>query len=255
MKITLFVAAFAVATLATTSLPARADLIVADYLTGATQGVAADDAFSTVALTNPFTFFGTSYSTVYMSTNGFLSFTNDTNLNSSFGSAVFPNANGAIIAPLWSDWFTDADPSYAAMYFREDANRFVATWDVRLTDDETIEALFQAVLGTDGTIQFGYGAVNSGFAAFSGDLANAGLTGINAGDGVRSVGGAVRNEAVNLSTQTYTPNGGTYSLVSTVVPEAGTVSLLSLGTVALGGAVVARRVRSAKHSARTKFAH
>lgn len=250
MRITSYLpACVGVATLLVAAPAAHAQLIDPNYVATSILGAVGDDVAQQIALSNVFTFYGTAYNNVFLSTNGNLNFDN----NADFASLVFPTSDsGPTIAALWSDWFTgvplppNQNLSVAAMYYRQDASGFLATWDVRFVEDETIRATFQARLNPDNSILLGFGEIDTRYQQFGGDGAEANLTGLNAGDGVRNADGNVRNAYAERFTQRlYTFSGsaasGNYNVVvSAVAPEPGTMSLFATALL-VGGAVVRQR--------------
>ncbi len=216
------------AALAATAAISQAQLFETDYLSHTQPFSLADDEVANIALNGAVSLYGTNYASLSLSTNGNVNFSG----NNDFFSPSFPSAAaGAVIAPLWSDWFVDTllASDYSRLFYNDNAQRFVATWDVRLVDDESISALFQVVLDkVNGDIKFGYGQINSGYQAFSGSNGN--RTGLNAGDGVRFADNY--QNFVSSNTQriyTYNPANGNYS----VVPEPASMIALSAGLVAL----------------------
>ena len=203
---------------------ASAQLFETDYASHTQPFTLADDEVANVALNGAFSFYGTSYNSLSLSTNGNINFSG----NNDFFAPAFPSASaGPVIAALWSDWFVDTEISseYSRMFYNDNAQRFIATWDVRLVDDETITATFQAILDkASGDIKFGYGLVRTGYAAYA--ALNGNRTGLNAGDGVRFTDG-MQNFASSNTQRLYAYNAtsGNYS----VVPEPGTMLALAAG--------------------------
>ena len=77
-------------------------------------GTGGDDSSGPLALDFSFSFYGTSYNTVYVSSNGYMSFT-DTSPTSTGGPGSFPSFSGDdVIAVLWDDW--DPEDSYHIYY-------------------------------------------------------------------------------------------------------------------------------------------
>jgi hypothetical protein len=111
------------------------------------------------------------------------------------------------------------------MFYNDNAQRFIATWDVRLVDDETIRGLFQVVLEkASGDIKFGFGYLDAGYQAYS--ASNGNRTGLNSGDGVRFIDGAQNFASANTQRlYAYNATSGNYS----VVPEPGTMLALAAG--------------------------
>ncbi len=79
---------------------------------GTCVGAEEDDSSGSVPIGFDFTFYGTSYATVYVSSNGYMSFS-DTNLTDTSGPGSFPSGDSGdadVIAPLWTDWNPEAKP-------------------------------------------------------------------------------------------------------------------------------------------------
>jgi subtilisin family serine protease len=77
------------------------DVTPGTRLSGASGG---DDSFSTLGIGFPISFFGQTYSTAYVSSNGFLSLTSSSGANAHLNAAI-PNtaAPNGIFAPFWDD--------------------------------------------------------------------------------------------------------------------------------------------------------
>jgi hypothetical protein len=120
-----------------------------------------DDTYVAQALPFAFPFYGVDYSTVYVTSNGLLSFSE--NGNSSFGndalpSAVFPNN---MICAFWDD----LDPGFGGTvrYLDESyQNRVIFQWNAvahngdYITNNYVSHFTFQAILYRDGTIDLNY---------------------------------------------------------------------------------------------------
>ena len=115
------------------------------------------------AITLPFsfTFYGVTYSQVFVGTNGYLTF-NAGDTQSSESPTTFANGSPRI-APLFDDWAPDQTPGRGVFVNTQLPGRIVFTWQnvehsrFRLEDDVSEEGNFQVVLFDDGRIQFGYG--------------------------------------------------------------------------------------------------
>ena len=80
-----------------------------DASDGTPVGAEEDDSSAPVPIGFDFTFYGTSYNTVYVSSNGYMSFT-ITSPTSTNGPSSFPSSDSYtadVIAPLWTDWRPD----------------------------------------------------------------------------------------------------------------------------------------------------
>ena len=121
-----------------------------------------DDEVANVSLGFNFSFYGISYSDVYIAENGLLTFGG--------GNADFSNESFAIsgmpqptIAPLWNDWVTWQSEADMVLYGTTGSagdRFFTATWQLvsrypGQTEEDTV--MFQAVLSeADGSIRFNY---------------------------------------------------------------------------------------------------
>ncbi len=126
--------------------------------TGGTQltgGLATDDGSEPVNLSGfVFPFYGQSFSTVHVCSNGLLTFGND---STSYSNTPIPSADAPLnmIAALWDDLTLDPS-SGGSVYYKETAGALVIQY-------QDVPALggygtytFQIVLSSDGTIEFRY---------------------------------------------------------------------------------------------------
>jgi hypothetical protein len=157
-----------------------------------------DDA-STLAIDLPFTFnlYGTSYSQVFINSNGNLSF--DTSYDE-FTSTGFPMAGIPMVAALWADVDTRND-STGVVWYKLETHRLTVIWDhvgyywqhadLRNTFELILSDGTDPVLGIGNNVGFCYddmqwttGDVSGGSAGFGGTPATAG---VNKGDGVNYI--------------------------------------------------------------------
>ncbi|MFD6178701.1 MULTISPECIES: carboxypeptidase regulatory-like domain-containing protein [unclassified Isoptericola] len=154
------------------------------YCTTGDAGVAAgdtlleltgDDKAASVDLPFSFPFYGESYDSAFVTTNGFLNFlTSSTSLtNGALPSAAAPN--GAIY-PFWDDMYADAESGvYTGATTVDGVDGFVVEWrNLRKYRPETDRVNFSATLLADGRIILGYGAVTD-TATARGDSATIGI--------------------------------------------------------------------------------
>jgi len=117
----------------------------------------ADNGFRNIPLLNaPFTFFGVTYDTIYVGTNGYITFTQgDTTarLSPTALAATLPR-----IAPLWADLelVTSGDLHYNRL-----EGRHLITWEAAAQPAYEGISTFQAVLYDDGRIAFVYRKVKA----------------------------------------------------------------------------------------------
>jgi hypothetical protein len=206
-----------------------------------------DDAASSVALPFGFNFYGVTYNSVGVSTNGLLTFggtdTTFTNANLTTSPTL------ASIAVFWDDLHTNSGVAGAGVYTQTDGaagNRlFTVQWNlIRFFSGGTAgdTLTFQAVLSeSNGNIQFNYLDLLSGAAG--------GNNGASATVGVKAAG--VQGPDRLLLAFNDGPNefvGGRQSTLITDlgasgVPEPSSFALLSAGVALLAGI---RRYRSAR---------
>jgi hypothetical protein len=224
---------FGLVSLALASATAHGQLFESNYTAHAQAFSLADDEVASISLNGPVSFYGSSYNSLSLSTNGNINFSGN---NDFFGTAFPSTSAGPVIAPLWSDWFADNQISadYSRVFYDDNASRFIATWDVRLVDDESVKAVFQAVLDkASGQIKFGYGTIDSRYMQYAN--ANGNRTGLNAGDGLRFADNVQNGAMSNIQRfYSYDASAGNYN----AVPEPATMFAVGLGL-----AVAARRRR------------
>jgi hypothetical protein len=121
---------------------------------GAPMGWHADDASWQYTLLFDFPFYGIYYRTIYISSNGLITFTSP---DSSCGNSVPALAGKLAIAPAWDDWVTYEPYD---IYVWQNSTQAGIRWYVRRIASDVV-ADFEAILNVDGTIQFNYG-FNSG---------------------------------------------------------------------------------------------
>lgn len=154
------------------------------YCTTGSDGVASgdtlldltgDDKAASVDLPFAFPFYGESYDTAYVSTNGFLNFlAASTSLtNGTLPSAAAPNA---AVYPFWDDLNVDAESAvYTGTTTVDGVDAFVVEWrNVRKYRPETDRVNFSATLLADGRVTLGYGPVTDTTTA-RGDSATIGI--------------------------------------------------------------------------------
>ncbi len=115
-------------------------------------GITGDDQSKAFSLPFTFKFYGVDYNSVYVSSNGFLSFTSN---NSGYNPQRIPDnaAPNAVIAPLWRD----LDPSKAGhITYYSGSDKFVITWEGVKNYRTDNRQTFQVILYPNGEIVFQY---------------------------------------------------------------------------------------------------
>ncbi len=112
-----------------------------------------DDANASIAIGFTFPFFAGSYTDIFVSTNGILTFNAGTNDFSNDPLSAPPQPS--VIAPLWDDLFL---PAGGNVYFSTDnVGTLIVQWEnVPYIDNTAVRATFQAILTADGSIRFNY---------------------------------------------------------------------------------------------------
>jgi len=193
------------------------------WLTGGTaQNVKGDDTGKSYTLPFGFSFYGTTYTSVNVSSNGLMRF--DT-ADTSYSNSATSLKTKVAIAPLWDDLITGQRSGDDIYVFQPDQDSICFRWQ-SMTYGSSYDTNFEAVLYRDGRIRFNYGAQSGGLTP---------TIGISKGDGV-TYHIAYDN---NLSTTNYrqsilyTPaNWNTYA--TAIVPSDGD-TILSYYSVDLQG--------------------
>jgi subtilisin family serine protease len=135
-----------------------------------------DDASTQVTLPFPFTFYGQTYNTAHVSTNGFLNFLapNATFFNSAIPS---PGAPNAAIYPFWDDLFVDGAASVRTELIGAAPNRqYVIEWrNVHFFADSSRRIRFEVVLFENGRILTQYTDINDADGRETGNSATIGI--------------------------------------------------------------------------------
>jgi hypothetical protein len=160
-----------------------------------------DDGYSdALDLGFNFNFYGIDYSTVYVSTNGFISFgllTNSYYTNSEIPNSVFPNK---IIAPFWDDLDGSSNGN---VYYKAEADRFIIQftqfqkWD---SGSSSGNYTFQIILNKNGSILIHYNDMTGTL-----DEATVGIENETGTDGLQVTYNAVYPPSNEFSVLFYSP--------------------------------------------------
>lgn len=173
-----------------------------------------DDTYYQYTLPFGFNFYGVNYSTMYISSNGVITFNNGTSTytNTSAGLISGDGSGLPMISPAWSDWVTYSNLN-KNVYISPTASSVGVRWDVANFGDNSYTANFNAVLSQSGNIAFNYGAASTTMAP-----SYTATIGVSSGDGVHYTLSALDNPTSlnNLSSVLFTYNSGTGNYVETV---------------------------------------
>jgi len=117
---------------------------------GNPMGWHADDTSWPYTLPFDFPFYGVYYRTIYISSNGLITFLGP---DSSWGNSMSSLAQKLAIAPAWDDWVTYEPYD---VYIWQNSTHVGIRWYVAAYYDRSIVANFEAILSSDGVIQFNY---------------------------------------------------------------------------------------------------
>jgi hypothetical protein len=125
------------------------------------MGWHADDGCWPLTLPFSFPFYDRYYQTIYVSSNGLITFLGT---DESYNASIKALSGKLVIAPAWHDW-TTVDP-YDIYIDRPDTTHIMIRWEV--CDNSSTTANFGVRLGQDGVIQFFYGYCNQSVSAVIG---------------------------------------------------------------------------------------
>uniref|UniRef100_A0A7C4TEL7 T9SS type A sorting domain-containing protein n=1 Tax=candidate division WOR-3 bacterium TaxID=2052148 RepID=A0A7C4TEL7_UNCW3 len=125
--------------------------------TSTATGITGDDQSKNFTLPFSFSFYGTSYNSVNICSNGFLSFTST---STAYNPATIPNSAdpNALIAPFWRD-LNPAGGGTITYYSGSD--KFVVTWNAVKNYSNSNTQTFEVILYPNGEIVFQYNSVTN----------------------------------------------------------------------------------------------
>jgi len=135
-------------------------IMVEDYAyswidaSGGTELILSDDGYAAITLPFNFQFYDEAFSTIYLSSNGYLSFTDETPWH--YSNVPFPSADPAhtyMIAPFWDDIYP---ASGGHIYVQSFGNYWVAEWQDIYHIAGSLLGSFEVVLYNTGEIIFNY---------------------------------------------------------------------------------------------------
>lgn len=116
-----------------------------------------DDASFSYVLPFDFPFYNVSYRTIYISSNGLITFLEP---DSSHSSSIPELMRRLAIAVAWDDWVTNDRPGDDIYIVRPDSDHVAIRWQAHAAYNRSIEANFEAILGSDGRVQLNYANSN-----------------------------------------------------------------------------------------------
>ena len=139
------------------------------------SGCTGDDQAVTVNIGFSFNFYGTSYSTVNICSNGFINFGTS---STAYSPATIPStaAPNAMIAGLWRD----LNPSGGGtITYYSSATKFVVSYNAVKNYSNTSTQTFQVILNSDGTIKVQWGAITTDVTSSTGVEDQGGSRGVS----------------------------------------------------------------------------
>jgi len=110
----------------------------------------ADDGSWACSLPFSFPFYDGTYDTIYVSSNGLITFTG---YDASFSNSIWALSGKLAIVCAWDDWQTYSPND---IYVWQDSTHIGIRWHVQALYDANITADFEVILSADGVIQFNY---------------------------------------------------------------------------------------------------
>jgi subtilisin family serine protease len=202
-----------------------------------------DDSATSVPLPFAFPLYGQQYSSVEITTNGYIQFA------APLGGSVFSNtsipdasAPNAAVYPLWDDLIVDESSSVLTSVVGSAPDRqFVVEWrDVAFLLNSSLRVRFEVVLHEDGRILMQYASVDPD-PMQQGNAATVGLENENGSDGFQYSFNTASLSSGLAVLYDFPPSG----FVSGVVTEAGSGALAAATVEALNGDLVVRTTRTA----------
>ena len=210
------------------------------------QNFHVDDSYFSYTLPFAFDFYGTSYTTAYISSNGVIFFGS--------GSGDYTNSTASMalyrmVAPAWNDWVTYTAPQ--DVYITDAAGGLTVRWNVAAYANGSLLAQFEATLGRNNNITFNYGPANSSFA---GDV-TIGLSNQSAASTLVSQLMSVPSFSMNrLNSTTFSYNAGSGSYTEAVSAGSNWVNAVDVGIGGPTSAGVLSALRNATLSAGNSIA-
>ncbi|UZO81572.1 choice-of-anchor D domain-containing protein [Aquimarina sp. ERC-38] len=177
------------------------------------------DQFINVPLPFTFDFYGSEYTDIYISENGFLSFNQPGPTNAFNDQIPFPDDVNNIISAMWSD--LARLPSGSMLHYQNFDDKFIVQWttfaELFSNPDESVT--FQIVLYPDGNIDIFYDDVST--ARFL-DIVTVGIENTNGSDGIQV---AFNTEYIkdNLAVRFIKPDEGDVPFITGINKATGAI--------------------------------
>ncbi|HEY8034633.1 MAG TPA: filamentous hemagglutinin N-terminal domain-containing protein [Methylobacter sp.] len=222
-------------------------IISQSFLGGGTaQNFHADDSSFTYTLPFGFTYYGVAYNTMYVSSNGIITFGGGTSryTNSTVG-LIAGDTGLPMIAPAWSDWVTYSNLGKDIYIHQPSANTLAIRWDVANFGNNSYSADFETVLTQQGDIAFNYGAATAMNPSYTATI------GVSKGDNVHYTLSTLDNPASlnNLSSAlfSYDITSGNYletlgSNVGGNITAVNDISLVAAGALNINNPITATSI-------------
>jgi filamentous hemagglutinin family protein len=192
-------------------------ILNAGYIGGGTaQNFHVDDSSFAYTLPFGFTYYGVPYSTLYVSSNGVITFGSGSSAYSSSTAGLQAGVQALpTISPAWSDWVTYA-PSDIYIH-QPSASTLAVRWDAANYGNNSYTANFETVLAQQGTVTFNYGAATAMSPGYSA------IIGVSKGDNVHYTISALNNPGSlnNLASTSFSYNATTGNYIETVLGGGG----------------------------------
>ncbi len=213
---------------------------------GTAQNFKVDDASFAYTLPFGFSFYGVPYATMYVSSNGVITFGAGTTAFSSSAAGLIAGVqNVPTISPAWCDWITTAIANNDIYIHQASATSLVVRWDVASISNRNNTANFETVLSQQGNISFNYGAAPVTTPSYSA------IVGLSKADGVHYTLSSHNASASlnNLATASFNYDVTTGNYLETLAGNGGNsinatagVSMLATGATTISNAVSAASV-------------
>jgi filamentous hemagglutinin family protein len=199
---------------------------------GTAQNFHVDDQSFAYTLPFGFTFYGVPYTTMYVSSNGLITFGNGTQ-----GYNSYVNSNTALmagvqdinsihrptIAPAWSDWVTYSNLGKDIYIHQPTNNTLAVRWDVANYGDNSYTADFEAVLSQQGSIAFNYGTATTMNPSYTATI------GVSKGDNVHYTLSSLNNPSSlnDLSSILFNYDASSGNYLESFTSSSGNISAIS----------------------------